>query len=349
MKVGLIQSIRLSNQSLRIMADVMNEHGVDARPLLLETGLSPDILDDPWRTVSGQQELSFQRLFWNTMRHVEGIGFKTGLRYSLIAYGPLGLAALVAPNVTEGLRVFTTMQALGYAMLEYDILQEDGVATAFVADDQYVVSDLMEFAHERLLGSGPTFFRDMRQENLPLRLIESRLDRPAGWLGLEERWQSKIVYRAHRTCFHFAGGAGQLPLPLANPLLAENYRKLCQNLLDTSPNHSGIVKSVYQLLMQPKTDFPSSIEAAKTLNLSDRSLHRRLSEAGTSYQQVLDNVRLRRARELLDNSDLPMSEISDRLGFSEMASFSRFFRRVSGLPPSKYRKQGLRIYAASKS
>ncbi|MEC7258808.1 MAG: helix-turn-helix transcriptional regulator, partial [Pseudomonadota bacterium] len=87
--------------------------------------------------------------------------------------------------------------------------------------------------------------------------------------------------------------------------------------------------------------------AADELGVSERSLHRKLAETGTSYRQILDNVRLRRARELLDNSDLPMSEISERLGFSEMASFSRFFRRVAGLPPSNYRKNGLRIVAAS--
>lgn len=347
MKVGLIQSVRLPNQSIRIMAETLSDNGIDPAPLVVEAGLAPDILHDPWGTLTGHQELAFQRLFWRATRHIEGIGFQTGLRYSLIAYGPLGLAALVSRNVTEGLRVFTTMQALGYALLEFDIMEKDGVATGFVANDEYVPADLMEFLHERLLGSGPTFFRDMRQENLPLRLIESRLDRPRGWMDLETRWQTEIVYRAPRSCIHFAEGSGTLPLPLANPLLAENYRKLCQNMLDTSPKRAGVVKSVYQLLMKSRGAFPSASEAAVELGLSERSLHRKLAETGTSYRQILDNVRLRRARELLDNSDLPMAEISERLGFAEMASFSRFFRRVAGLPPSSYRKNGLRIVAAS--
>ncbi|MGD9865156.1 MAG: helix-turn-helix domain-containing protein [Pseudodonghicola sp.] len=347
MKVGLIQSLRLPNQSIQIMSEALVEHGIDPAPLIGEAGLPPGILQDPWGTLDGQQELTFQRLFCRATRHIPAIGFLIGLRYSLIAYGPLGLAVLVSRNVTEGLHTFTEMQALGYALLEYTLILEDGIAVGFAANDQYAPGDLSEFLHERLLGSGPTFFRDMRQENLPIRLIESPLDRPKGWMDLEARWQTEIVFRAPRSCFHFHDGAGALPLPLANPLLAENYLRLCQNMLETSPRHAGIVKSVYQLLMQTRDAFPNAQQAAEALSLSERTLHRRLAEQGSSYRQILDNVRLRRARELLENSDLPLSEISDRLGFSEMASFSRFFRRVAGLPPSNYRKDSLRIFAGS--
>lgn len=344
MKVGLLQSFRIPNQSIRIMAEVLDTHGIDAAPLISKAGIAPGILHDPWGTLSGEQELLFQRLFVRATRHIPSIGFLTGLRYSLIAYGPLGLAVLVSRDVTEGLRTFIRMQALGYALLEYDLLEENGVAVGFVANDQYVPSDLYEFMHERLLGSGPTFFRDMRQKNLPIRKIESVLDRPKGWMDLESRWQTEVVFRAPHSCIHFCDGAGSLPLPLANPLLADNYHRLCQNMFETSSGRIGIVKSTYQLLMQSREAFPSAKMAAHTLNMSERTLHRKLKEQDTNYRQILDNVRLRRARELLENTDFPISQISENLGFSEIASFTRFFRRVAGVPPSTYRKDSVRIF-----
>ena len=241
------------------------------------------------------------------------------------------------------------MQALGYALLAYDIIEDDnGFANGFVADDQHVPPDLLDFVHERLLGSGPTFFRDMRQENLPIRLIECPLDRPAGWMNLEARWQTEIVYRAPRSCFHFYPGTGALKLPLANAPLAANYRVLCQNMLDTSPKHTGTVNLVYQVLMQVRGVFPNAPEVAETLHLSERSLHRKLANQSMSYGQILDNVRLRRARELLDTSNLPLAEVAGRLGFSETASLSRFFRRVSGVSPSAYRKTSTGLVASSR-
>jgi AraC-like DNA-binding protein len=347
MKVGLIQSHRIPNQSIRIMAETLNRHGIDPEPLIVEAGLARGILDDPWGTLDGEQELLFQRLFVRATRHIPAIGFLTGLRYNLIAYGPLGLAVLVSRNVTEGLRTFIEMQALGYALLEYDLVEDDGVAVTFIASGQYVPDGLYEFMHERLLGSGPTFFRDMRQENLPIRQIESPLDRPKGWMDLEARWQTEIIYRAPRTCFHFSDGAGTLPLPLANLSLAEKYRKLCWNMLETRSRRAGIVRSVYQLLMQAREALLTAQMAAQALNISERTLHRKLAKQGTSYRQIFDNVRLRRARELLENTDMPLSRISDNLGFSEMASFSRFFRRVTGVPPSIYRKDSIRIFRRS--
>ena len=349
MKVGLLQNLRLPKHSIQFMCDVLIEHGIDPDPFLKEADLQPSLLSDPWGTLDGIQELTFLRAYCSSTAHIEGVGFLTGLRYSLISYGPIGLATLVSENVTAGLKVFTQMQALGYALLAYDIIEDDnGFANGFVADDQHVPPDLLDFVHERLLGSGPTFFRDMRQENLPIRLIECPLDRPAGWMNLEARWQTEIVYRAPRSCFHFYPGTGALKLPLANAPLAANYRVLCQNMLDTSPKHTGTVNLVYQVLMQVRGVFPNAPEVAETLHLSERSLHRKLANQSMSYGQILDNVRLRRARELLDTSNLPLAEVADRLGFSETASLSRFFRRVSGVSPSAYRKTSTGLVASSR-
>ena len=50
MKVGLIQSVRLPNQSIRIMAETLSDNGIDPTPLVAEAGLAPDILHDPWGT-----------------------------------------------------------------------------------------------------------------------------------------------------------------------------------------------------------------------------------------------------------------------------------------------------------
>ena len=59
---------------------------------------------------------------------------------------------------------------------------------------------------------------------------------------------------------------------------------------------------------------------------------------------ALDTVRLRRARELLDGTSQDIQTISDVLGFAEVASFSRFFRRVAGVSPSIYRRNSKDVF-----
>jgi AraC-like DNA-binding protein len=81
----------------------------------------------------------------------------------------------------------------------------------------------------------------------------------------------------------------------------------------------------------------SGDEAAKSLNLHRRTLHRRLRARGTTFQRVLDGVRFEVACKLLADAVHPMSEVSARLGYAEPSAFGRAFRRWSGTSPLRWR------------
>ncbi|MCY1174744.1 putative HTH-type transcriptional regulator [compost metagenome] len=73
------------------------------------------------------------------------------------------------------------------------------------------------------------------------------------------------------------------------------------------------------------------------MNCSARTLRRHLHELGTSYQELLDELRFERAKQLLADNQLPIYRIAEALGFSETASFRHAFMRWSGVAPSHYR------------
>jgi AraC-like DNA-binding protein len=88
---------------------------------------------------------------------------------------------------------------------------------------------------------------------------------------------------------------------------------------------------------------PAIAQVAKSLGMSARTLQRRLGELGTTYQDVLDDVRRQSARRLLANTDLAAGEIAFLLGFEEVNSFMRVFRDWEGTTPAKWRaRAGLR-------
>jgi AraC-like DNA-binding protein len=76
---------------------------------------------------------------------------------------------------------------------------------------------------------------------------------------------------------------------------------------------------------------------AKILNVNLRTLSRRLEAEETTFQKVLESVRYSMARELLEITDLQISEISTVLCYTEHSSFSDAFRRWSGVTPSEWR------------
>jgi AraC-like DNA-binding protein len=73
--------------------------------------------------------------------------------------------------------------------------------------------------------------------------------------------------------------------------------------------------------------------------MSVRTLRRRLREEGSSYRELLDEIRFGLARDYLTDTRLPLEEISELLGYSEPGNFSHAFRRWSGQSPRLYRQE----------
>jgi len=84
---------------------------------------------------------------------------------------------------------------------------------------------------------------------------------------------------------------------------------------------------------------PSVDELARRLNLSGRTLRRRMAKLGINCQSVIDDSRSCLSQELLRNSALSIDEVAGRLGFSDEASFRKAFKRWTDLTPAEYRCQ----------
>lgn len=85
-------------------------------------------------------------------------------------------------------------------------------------------------------------------------------------------------------------------------------------------------------------DLPTLPELAKTMKIKPYTLQRRLADEGVTYLALKNQIKRDAAIELLVNTDLPIEEISGRLGFSETSPFTRTFKEWTGIPPSAYRK-----------
>lgn len=75
------------------------------------------------------------------------------------------------------------------------------------------------------------------------------------------------------------------------------------------------------------------------LGISPRSLQRHLTGLGTSYSEIVAEVRLELACHLLAETDQSISHISGRLGYAGPSSFSRTFMRLMKVQPVVYRRQ----------
>ena len=83
--------------------------------------------------------------------------------------------------------------------------------------------------------------------------------------------------------------------------------------------------------------YPPARLAASLLETSVTTMGRRLSECGTSYRSLVDRARFTAAKELLQGTDMRITDVSLAIGFDDSSNFARMFRRIGGLSPRQFR------------
>lgn len=109
-----------------------------------------------------------------------------------------------------------------------------------------------------------------------------------------------------------------------------------------APLPRTVAEQLIELLNPYVGDDPISKEmAADIVGLSPRTLQRRLVREQTNFAQIIDRIRLHKARTLLDEGAMKMIDISLALGYGDAPSFTRAFRRWTGVSPREYRQLAL--------
>jgi len=86
-----------------------------------------------------------------------------------------------------------------------------------------------------------------------------------------------------------------------------------------------------------RQEMPSFEQLTDLLGMSARTLRRRLEKEGTSYQRIKDNARRDVAISMLSRYRLTVSEVAEKVGFSDPSAFHRSFKKWTGQSPGSYR------------
>ena len=172
---------------------------------------------------------------------------------------------------------------------------------------------------------------------IPLLRVEFRHPQPDDIREYERIFTAPLQFSATRNALVFAPDVMSEPLALGDEYLAQLHEQMleAQLALLHQPDTAGLVRHFLQHQEELSIDRD---QLAERLHMSSRTLQRKLQECGTSFQQLLDDERCQRARQLLTQTRLPLTAISEQLGFAESSVFSRAFRRWTGVSPLEYRQ-----------
>lgn len=119
----------------------------------------------------------------------------------------------------------------------------------------------------------------------------------------------------------------------------------CKQLVHKESNVSPVVKRAKQYIETHFTEPTIALElVAKDLQVSPVYLSRIIKqELGTSFVSLVTNLRMKRAIQLLNTTELPIVEIAEQIGYDTQHYFSTSFKKVIGVSPIKYRKNSMLV------
>jgi AraC-like DNA-binding protein len=112
----------------------------------------------------------------------------------------------------------------------------------------------------------------------------------------------------------------------------------CERALDALRQEGHVVARARSLVAKKDGGVRSLEEVAALMHLSARTLKRRLSEHGVTYSSLAERELREKAMVLLRSPDLSLEQVAERTGYSDVANFTRAFRRWTGQTPAQYRR-----------
>ncbi len=309
-------------------AEFANQAGIDTACLRLPDSRVPiDKAEYIWGLVlsaakgKGEVALSIARQLTPTMLH------------------SIGFAWLASGSLREACDRFARHRLLISPRGEFFLREEAGLVWLCVRNGALEQSDSL--ADEARLAGLLVMLRTIAGESLQARAVHlPRVSPPASgeW---KEFFGVEPVTDVQEWAFAIDVKDFDAPLMTANPAMASAAERQAEESAARLRDRD-IISRVRHSLMKSLADGECSLPSvAKRLALSEKTLQRRLAERGIAFAKLLDTLRLELATDHLRRSHVSIQEISWLLGFSEIASFSRAFRRWTGLSPSDWRSRAL--------
>lgn len=320
-----------------VLADAVEAAGIPAFPLLREVGIAPELLTDP----DARIPVPISRRAWERAVHATGnpqLGLQVAQRVKPDTFHALGRSLMACATLREMLN----------ALMRYSRVFTDagemslGFHDAACHVDLHVVdAEVHPASVEAVMATMVRGFRLLLGPQLRPREVWMQHEAPrASTLAIyADAFLVRPRFSAPHNRIVFAAALLDLPSRHADADRARSSAQAADAYLarlGPADICNRVRLTLVRLLHEGEPDAGS---VARALALSERSLQRRLADAGTSFRELLNVTRREQACLLLRSEQLTVGEIAHRLGFGEPSNFTRAFRRWTGCSPTQWREQ----------
>lgn len=326
----MINRFRVSN----LLLNKLEELGVSPMVVLRQAGLPVGLFNQEKILLTTGEFFAF----WRAIAEVSddpAVGLKLGSEERIERYSPPAIAALYSRSFRDAMQRMARYKQLTCPE-EIHVVERNGecaIQFKWLLASELEPETLVDLCFAWVVnigrhGVGPS----LNPKRVELKRTDShrRL--------LEEHFQCSLKFEAAHNALIFEGADIDRPFLTHNPELlamvapqleAELAYQLAQQ---TVPDQ---VKATLKRMLAGRR--PAMQEVARELRLSPRTLQRRLTEDGLTFQQLLEDARRELARHYLLHSSLELNETAYLLGYEDPNSFFRAFQNWEGKTPGQWR------------
>lgn len=336
--MSYLQTLR-SVESVRLLATTAGEEGFAAADVLEGSGISLALLAEPDAEIFGRQEL---RVIENLLRLGvdSSFGLRAGLRYRISSFGMLGYGLMNCTTVRTAAQMCIRYSDLTYSLCDVHIDESEQEGYVVFSTD-LPSPDLAAFVVERDAAALAKIFHDMTGIRPAARRWWLAHPPRAPLAVYQQVLDGVIEFNKPVSMFVLDKSRLELTLPFANAATRIYCEQICEELLARRTAGTGFSARIRDYLMRRTQRMPSMEEVAETFHMTSRTVRRRLLEEGTTFRDLVEDVRREIAEALLRDGKLTVQEIAARLGYQDSTSFITAFKRWTGTPPAMYRKSAL--------
>jgi AraC-like DNA-binding protein len=319
------------------IAPTLRDFGIDPDPLIREVGLDPRLFADAGNVVSFA---ALGRLYTQCVVRTgcPHFGLLVGRRAGILSLGLVGRLMQHSHTVGDALHALVTSLSLQDRAVVPSLTIRDGTALLTFAPYQ-AESTSAEQILDSALGVVVNIVRTLcgsdwnPSEVLVPRVAPADADPYRRHFCAPARFNQEsatMVFPARDLDRQVAGAD-----PLLRVMLEERVRQM------TGMPGCEFSDDIRRLLRTRLTSTRCSADdIAELLAMHRRTLSRRLKGSGMDYRGITNEIRFEIARQLLQDTQVPLAQIAAALGYSEASAFTRAFRRWSGQTPTTWRLDG---------
>ncbi len=314
------------------------DDSLDKRAFLAAAGVDPDAPIDAKVMVEDKDYYKFFAGLARADPNGQELPLRVGATMRCEDYGAFGLAWKSAPTLRGSCERASRYARVLTSVATYEVrVADEGVYMHLHRDGDRARLGL-RLSNEATIASIAAISQEVSVATFQALAIYFKHDAPESTQAHERHFGCPVHFGAGMDALLISHGTMQTPNRVGDAGIVKFFDRHLEEELATFDDDIALERRVrVQISQSLSQGVPTVSEIAEHLGMSGRTLQRRLSDRGHTFQKLVDEARRELAERLLKTTLYPLAEVAFLTGFSEQSAFNRAFKRWAGQTPRSFR------------